>query len=124
MVSDVYIKVDRAVIRAVNVRQDPGVSDALRLNAIYKKIINSPSGVALPCLEPVRPPGILLFVGVQMAVCVDETRIKELLELFPLLRRVPGAALIRFRILQIQRRRRDVEIAADDDRFSFCSRYT
>lgn len=102
---------------------DPAFSDLVRCPIGHQEVIDAPPGIPCPGVAHVAPPGIFYFIRMQISVGIDEAAAQQLLKGFPLLIGEAGASPVCLGILQIYLACGHVQVAADDDRFSFCGWY-
>lgn len=96
---------------------DRRIRDLLAQPRRRHEVVDAPARIRIARLAQVRPPRVdARAVRVERAERVDEARIKELRELAALLIREARIVVIRLRVLEVDLRVRDIEVAADDDR--------
>ena len=96
---------------------DGGVGDLAEEALAGDEVVDAPSGVLLPGLEAVGPPGVGDLGGVEGAEGVDEAAAEQLAELRALLVGEAGIAAVGLRVFQVYLLVGHVEVAAEDDGF-------
>ena len=105
------------MVAAVNVGKDAGRLDLFRCAVRAQEVVDAPAGVVLPRVEAVAPPRVgVRLVRMQGAERVREAGVQQLLELRALLGAEAGVADVALRVFQIDLRRGNVHVPADDDR--------
>ena len=115
---EVNYKLDRAVIRTEDIGMDCCLFQFLIQAFRCDKIVNTPSGVLLARLKPVRPPGIDAFrIRIEKAERISEAGTKKFRHLGAFLIRETGILAVRLRILEVNLFVCNVQVAAEDDGF-------
>ena len=112
------------MIRSQDLRVNLAGFDLICRPVGNKEVINTPADVPFPGVSHVAPPGVFHLLRVQIAVCIHEAAAQQLLEGFALLVGKSRVSPVCLGILQINLACGHVQVAADNDRFSFCGRYT
>lgn len=81
-----------------------------------EEVVDTPADVAFAGFRPMRPPGVALEGGVEIAEGVDEAGGKEVFDSLAFFVGEPGVMFVVFRAGEIERSVRDVEIATYNDR--------
>ncbi len=112
------------MIRSQDLRVNLAGFDLVCRPVRNKEVINAPADIPFPGVSHVAPPGVFHLIRVQIAVCIHEAAAQQLLKGFALLVGESRVSAVRLGILQVDLACGHVQIATNDDRFSFCSRYT
>ena len=96
-----------------------GLPDLVLSKIGNQKIINTPSGIILPCIAHIRPPGVFHFVRVQISEGINKPQIQKPCKPSTLLVGKPRIVAVSLRVLKVNVACRNVQVTANDDRFSF-----
>lgn len=111
------------MIGAENVRHDLSALDTVLGPIGNQEVINAPANIPRPCICHVCPPRVFNFIRVQIAECINKSKIQQAGELFTLLVGEPGIVAVRLRILYINLVRSNIQVPTNDDGFSFWGWY-
>ncbi len=101
-VSKINIQLNRTMIRTHDFRVDLGIHQFFLQTFRDTEIINTPSGIFLPRLETIRPPGIDSFlIRIKIAIGVDKSLSQQCRKFSAFLIRKTGIFSVGFWILQI-----------------------
>ena len=90
------------MVGAIDLRVDFGLLDLFGKAGGYAEIVDAPSCVLLPRVEPVRPPGISAgSVRIQIAEGINEACIQQFAEFAAFLIRKTGLSTIGLRVFQV-----------------------
>ena len=88
-----------------------------------QKIVDTPAGVLLACLETIAPPAVGIgLVGMEMAEGVYKTALEQEGHLLALLIREAGIATVGLGVLEVDFLVRHIEVATDNNRFPLVKR--
>ena len=107
------------MVRTQNIGIDGSGSNTVFDPVGYKKIIDPPSGVIFPGIEPVAPPAVHTDgIGIAEPEGVCKTGIQKISEAFPFFVRESGIAPVGGGILQVDFLMGHIQISAGNDRFA------
>ena len=107
------------MIRAHNFRHDECFRDTRHEPRACKNVIDAPADVPRAGVGEMAPPRVVPATFREMTKRVHEARFDNRINARALFFREPFSAIIFFRVREVMRRMRDVEIAAEDNRFLF-----
>ena len=107
------IKLNRAVVRAVNFGMNFRVNQLFSQSFGGYEIVNSPSDISLSCLHTVTPPRISVFqIRIKMTECINKSAVENCCHLFSFLGCKSGVLSVRFRVFQVNFLMGNIQIAA------------
>src|SRR5690242_6222481 len=113
--SNVVVHDQRGMIRKPFVLVHVRGARLARERLAHNLIIDAPADTLRARLPAIGPPGVLLFLRIDLAKRVDPAAVaEELIEPRPLVRQEAGVLLIRTPVLQVDVLVRDVPVAAND----------
>lgn len=104
------------MIAAEDLVVDRGIDDAIAQPRRGDEVVDAPAGIRVARLAQIRPPGVdARALRVKRAERIEEARSEELREFAALFISKAGIVMIRLRVLEVDFRMGDIEVAADDD---------
>ena len=104
------------MIGSENIRINRRCGNLFRQSVGHQEIIDSPSCIVFPGIEPVAPPAVhSRGIGIAEPEGIRKTCLQELAEAFPLLIGKTGIPPVAGGILQIDFLMGNIQVAADND---------
>src|SRR6185503_5734578 len=110
----------RTMVRAQHSIVDNDIFHARDECLRNEEVVQSPAYTALTRRETIGPPCILNTIRVKMAIGIHKAMVEKLLHPGPFLRHEAGCFYILFRVFQVNRHVRCIEIPGNDDLLTLC----
>lgn len=107
------------MVRTIDVIVNLCRLDFISSEVRHKEVINTPTDISFPCVHPIRPPRIFLFVWMKVSEGINKAGIKKFAKLAPFLIRKARIEMIPVRIGKVYVTERNVQIPTDYDGLSF-----